>query len=349
MQIISIGWLLVFGYSSLRLFAGPEDVVSPWPMLILALLLTVWHGYRILPYTPLFPKQSASTPSHLIASHRDDDRAIRLIMTNVEMQNDQYRAWVAEMGRCDPDILLAVEVDQTWMDETKAFRSAFPYQVASPRDNWYGMLLLSKLPIVAHKVRHLVQEDVPSIDALVRMRNDTIIRFVGVHPRPPEPIRDNHATARDAELTLWGKELAMERAPVIIGGDLNDVAWSRMTRLFLRTSGLLDPRRGRGFYNTFHADRWYMRFPLDHLFHSEHFTVSNIERLGFVGSDHFPILIDLRYAPFKTDEHEVLENRRFDEEEIDVRIQRAVERDRFEGEAVGGGHSKPMNGLDRGR
>ena len=141
----------------------------------------------------------------------------------------------------------------------------------------------------------------------------------------------------------------MERAPVIIGGDLNDVAWSRMTRLFLRTSGLLDPRRGRGFYNTFHADRWYMRFPLDHLFHSEHFTVSNIERLGFVGSDHFPILIDLRYAPFKMDEHEVLENRRFDEEEIDVRIQRAVERDRFEGEAVGGGHPKPMNGLDRGR
>jgi endonuclease/exonuclease/phosphatase (EEP) superfamily protein YafD len=181
------------------------------------------------------------------------------------------------------------------------------------------------------------------------MDDDTTIRFVGVHPRPPEPIRDNHATARDAELTLWGTELEDEKGPVIIGGDLNDVAWSKTTRLFLRTSGLLDPRRGRGFFNSFHADRWYMRFPLDHIFHSPHFTISKLARLEFVGSDHFPILIDLHYTAPQADEHQVLQNKQSDAQEIELRVQRAVDNIELQGEAVDEGRRESIDELDRTR
>jgi hypothetical protein len=75
------------------------------------------------------------------------------------------------------------------------------------------------------------------------------------------------------------------------------VAWSRTNYLFQRISGLLDPRIGRGFYNSFHAVYFFLRFPLDHFFHSTHFRLIELRRLAYFGSDHFPMFIRLSYEP----------------------------------------------------
>jgi hypothetical protein len=42
-----------------------------------------------------------------------------------------------------------------------------------------------------------------------------------------------------------------------------------------------------------HADYWFMRWPLDHLFHSDRFTLSYMRRLQGFGSDHFALLTEL--------------------------------------------------------
>jgi len=38
-----------------------------------------------------------------------------------------------------------------------------------------------------------------------------------------------------------------------------------------------------------------LRWPLDHFFHSAHFRVVRIKRLTDIGSDHFPMFIELQY------------------------------------------------------
>ena len=111
-----------------------------------------------------------------------------------------------------------------------------------------------------------------------------------------------------AELVMVARSVAETDQPVIVTGDLNDVAWSETTRLFRKISGLLDPRVGRGMFNTFHADYWCVRWPLDHLFHSGHFTLRRMRRLTSIGSDHFPILAELVYEPRRDHEQAGLDD-----------------------------------------
>jgi endonuclease/exonuclease/phosphatase (EEP) superfamily protein YafD len=84
--------------------------------------------------------------------------------------------------------------------------------------------------------------------------------------------------------------------PCLVIGDMNDVAWSYTTDLFLKLSGLLDPRRGRGVFSTFNANYPLLRWPLDHFFISSHFRLVNMKVEKHVGSDHFPISISLAIA-----------------------------------------------------
>jgi endonuclease/exonuclease/phosphatase (EEP) superfamily protein YafD len=129
---------------------------------------------------------------------------------------------------------------------------------------------------------------------------------------------------RDAELLIVGKEVKGKKDPIIVLGDLNDVAWSRTNNLFQDISGLLDPRIGRGFYHTFHAKYPFIRFPLDHFFHSNHFRLVDLRRLAYFGSDHFPVFIELSYEPDASVEQEELQADHSEQQEAAEKIEKAV-------------------------
>jgi len=122
---------------------------------------------------------------------------------------------------------------------------------------------------------------------------------------------------------LAGREIDKDAERVLVFGDLNDVAWSRTTKLFQKMSGLLDPRRGRGFFNTFSADHKFLRWPLDHVFHTKDFTLIDISRERNIGSDHFPMYIKLSYTPKAEWHQEQLESDASEEEWAEEKIEKA--------------------------
>jgi hypothetical protein len=75
------------------------------------------------------------------------------------------------------------------------------------------------------------------------------------------------------------------------------VAWSQTNSLFQEVSGLLDPRIGRGLYPTFDADSPLLRWPLDHVFFEESFTLVELAVLDDIESDHFPLFVALCHDP----------------------------------------------------
>ena len=98
----------------------------------------------------------------------------------------------------------------------------------------------------------------------------------------------------------------------------------RCTELFSKISGLLDPRKGRGFFNTFHAKYLFLRFPLDHVFCSNDFTLVDIKRMPNCGSDHFPMYIKLQYSPEEAVSQEEPEADQEDQKTASKKISKAT-------------------------
>src|SRR5690606_12470196 len=129
-----------------------------------------------------------------------------------------------------------------WERALAPLEEQYPHVVRQVQDNYYGMMLFSRLPLGEPTIKFLVQEDIPSVETGVELPSGDLIRLYGLHPRRPEPRRDQDSTPRDADLVLVGRQVGESKdRPTIVAGDLNDVAWSLTTRVFLRLRGLLDP------------------------------------------------------------------------------------------------------------
>ncbi|SFU31587.1 Uncharacterized conserved protein YafD, endonuclease/exonuclease/phosphatase (EEP) superfamily [Halomonas korlensis] len=272
---------------------------TPWfgYALVTSLLTLALQLPRILPWTRLWPLQVQP------AEPGQAPRCVTLLVANVLTSNRRSEKLISVIHQHDPDLVLTLESDEWWQERLdEALDEDWPYSVKVPLDNLYGMHLYSRLPLDRPVVKWLIQDDIPSIHTGVTLASGDIIRLHALHPRPPAPNESEESLWRDAELLLIGKRIHENPLPTLVAGDLNDVAWSRSTRLFCRVSGMLDPRIGRGMYSTFHAAYPFLRWPLDHIFVSEHFTLDTMHRLPKIGSDHFPFLATLCFRPSRADE-----------------------------------------------
>jgi endonuclease/exonuclease/phosphatase (EEP) superfamily protein YafD len=275
--IVLFGFILQFNSDS------THDVI----FLGMQTINIVYLCYLIFPYTRIASNQmyrlkQAGTTGEL-----------SMLICNVYQDNKNVEGLLHHVMHLKPDLLLVVEVDGFWTRALERLHTYYPHRLLKPLENTYGMSLYSKLELQDPEIRFLVKHDVPSITTFVKLKNGQLVKVYALHPEPPVPGENPRSTERDAEILTVAKEVKQQHLPVIVAGDLNDVAWSYTTELFMKVSGLLDPRRGRGFFNTFHVKYPLWRWPLDHVFCSPHFRLLHLERLSDVGSDHFPIFISV--------------------------------------------------------
>ncbi len=280
--LLCIGFLIVFYDASTWVYPT-----------LLALMAgnAIYLGKQIFPFTRFAKLQVLGVSKSL------PDQSLSLMVANVYQENRNYKGCLLEIDRANPDVVLLLETDKLWDENTSELAQKFVHHVKVPLENTYGMLLYSKLELKDAKVHYMVEDDIPSIHAQIILKNGQAVKLFAVHPTPPVPQENPRSTERDKELLLVADLAKDSELPVIVIGDLNDVAWSYTTELFLKMSGLLDPRRGRGFYNSFHAHYPFMRFPLDHAFTSTDMKLKDMRRLHNFDSDHFPIFISLQHEP----------------------------------------------------
>ena len=316
LQLLVLGFLAFVGL----LFWSGEWDTKRYVFLVLLIAALAYQLKMVLPYTFVWKKQVASVRSEQL----DPDKQISLLVSNVLTPNNKYYLLIAEIEKYQPDIVLTLETDQTWQNELSVIEKDYPYRVPVPLDNLYGMHLYSKLPLKDSEVKFILSNEIPSIHTTVTLRSGNEVQLYCLHPKPPSPTEAKDSTLRDAELLIVGDQIKDLDESCIVMGDLNDVAWSKTTRLFQRISGLLDPRVGRKYVNTFHANYPLLRWSLDHVFHSTDFALVDMQRLPHMGSDHFPIFVVLQTGRVFEEIQQELEQTEEDEKKAQDTIQEGI-------------------------
>lgn len=309
--------ITIAGIVILALYIYFWDTSRTYESLVLGLLVLA-TGYQIVkmfPYTVLMPREVLASES------RSNEANLKLLVANVLIGNRESEAFLAIVRQYDPDVILTVETDAWWEEALRLLEENYPHTLKYPLDNSYGMLVHSRLEMIDPEIRFILQDSVPSMHMQVVLPSDDRIFLHFVHPDPPNPKYATETTERDAELLIVGREVKQRNMPTIVAGDFNDVAWSYTTRLFQKASGLLDPRIGRGMYNTFNARNPLLRWPLDHVFHSDDFKLVRMETGPAWGSDHLPVFIELSLESGAEAGQEEPDTDSAEEEQVDEKIE----------------------------
>ncbi len=212
-----------------------------------------------------------------------------LIFANVYQFNTDFGKFISLIKSRKPDVFLTMESNADWEQALRVLENDYPYQHKVTLENTYGMHLYSRLEIENSTTHFFVARDIPSIEAHIKTKDGYRFVFFGLHPPPPSPTEETTSKERDGDLLSAAKRIKELNKPVMAVGDFNNVAWSKSSDLFRKTSELIDPRRGYGFVPTFHAKYRLLRFPIDLMFHSKEILIEALKTLNNFGSDHLPV------------------------------------------------------------
>ncbi|MBZ9729264.1 endonuclease/exonuclease/phosphatase family protein [Salegentibacter sp. JZCK2] len=266
---------------------------------IFMIVLLACFLFQVVKIYPYFPHKNYEVGE---VSEENFSNKFSLYTANVLQENENPDLVIADIKIQNPDVLFFTETNTRWKDDLAEIAASYPYKLEVPLENTYGMLFYSRLELKDPQIRYLVDDSIPSVHSVLKLRSGKEIMFHGIHPTPPMPQHNPSSTDRDTEMMKIAFMVRDAEIPVVVAGDFNDVAWSSTTALFQNVAGLLNTRIGRGFYNTFDANSSIMRWSLDHVFVTEEFRVANFKLGSKIDSDHFPLYIELNLEPEKASE-----------------------------------------------
>jgi len=246
------------------------------------LVVSVIHNIRII--LPYVVKRNSTVPF--------SENKLSLLSTNVLQKNKNYHNLIKIIKEVSPDILLTMETNKEWEKALSEIESNFEHAIKVPKENRYGMHFYTNLKVEEYKIHYLISEEHPSIEVRLKDKEDNEFVFWGIHPPPPSPTEKSTSKQKDAELMKVAQSIRKHKVTTIVSGDFNSVSWSKSSKQFAKLSNLKDARIKRGIHGTFPAQFWFLRFPVDLLYHSEMITVSKLKTLPPWGSDHLPLFAE---------------------------------------------------------
>jgi len=249
---------------------------------VLALVIGGWH---LLPGLETSPGALASLPCA--------GPGLTVATVNVQFSNARREAFRTWLASGPADVLVIQEVTEAWASELEA-QAAYPYRYVVPREDPYGLALLSRWPLESVALEDYAGDGLPSLAGIVDAGGQRI-RLIGLHTH--WPLTPALAAARDRALQGAAQRAHTADLPVVLLGDLNLTPDSPAFDRLLEQTGMQDVMRGRGWRPTWLAGFWPLALRIDHVLVSPGLCVERAEVGPPIGSDHRPVVATLRTQP----------------------------------------------------
>ena len=228
------------------------------------------------------------------AEARVEAETLRVMSFNLLSTNEEYSEVIDYIETIDPDLVFLHEASRPW--EVAVETAELDYQVIRPRsdDLIFGTLVLVRGEGIT-AVSHGFAEAAPRAVSLELTPPGwtTSLSVLATHPLAPTD--QERARIRDAQLGFAGEWAASQTGAFIVVGDFNATPWSWPFRRLLDSADLHNSQSGFGLQPTFSATtNLLLRVPIDHLVHSGALEVTSRQLGPSLGSDHFPIVVDLQ-------------------------------------------------------
>ena len=217
------------------------------------------------------------------------ERTVRLLVYNLYHLNPDLDTVVATVRRYDPDIVFLMEYSDAVQQRIEPAFADYPHRMIRPSRFTMGLALFSRLPIEAAEVHRAQETRIPVFEVRLLADGETFT-FVGGHPWPPQL---RWGALHRSQMEALIQVAAAAEPPLLVAGDFNAAPWSHTVRDLAEQAEVRLVRRSFDLTKMFHPIPGF-RLPLDHALVSQEWQVLGLEHGLRGGSDHVPLIIDLR-------------------------------------------------------
>lgn len=252
---------------------------------IVLLVAAALNARPLLPYADVLADVGANEGQRNSEARGVQFAAVNLLGSN--RNTNGLGRWLAADG---PDVVALAELSSHHVEELERLGAVYPGKHFHPRDDNFGIGIMSRFPIVASE-QFLLAGVTPAIAAEIQTPSGSV-EVIAVHLQPP--ITPGMAAARNEQLAALAARSAERRHPLVILGDFNTTPYSPKLQRLVADGDLADTALGRGISYTWPRGIPLFRIPIDLCLVSDEFEVLS-QKLGPpIGSDHWPLVTDLR-------------------------------------------------------
>lgn len=215
---------------------------------------------------------------------------VRILLANVHTANTNHEGVLEYVRASNPDVVVLEEVNYRWLQALAPLDASHPYAVKEQRSDNFGIALWSHRPFEESSTRFFGEAGLPSISVRLRVGSQPL-SIVATHPLPPTS--EESVGLRNEQLSELARYVTSLSGARVVIGDLNTTSWSPCFERLENGTGLRDSRRGFGVQPTWPAGLPWLSIPIDHCLVSSDVAVLSREVGPAIGSDHYPLLVEL--------------------------------------------------------